>query len=418
MTCANIAIAVKGISKAYVIAHQAPRHTTLAEAVVDRLRHPFRRFASETFWALRDVSFELSRGSVLGVIGRNGAGKSTLLKILARITQPTSGRAELCGRVGSLLEVGTGFHPELTGRENIYLNGQILGMRKREIDAEFDAIVEFAGVETFLDTPVKRYSSGMHVRLAFAVAAHLRSEILLVDEVLAVGDAEFQKRCVGRMGEVARSGRTVLFVSHNLSAVTSLCTDSIVLHQGRLVFQGAPADAVERYKSDVASRQGSAWVRNGDARAGALVVRSARVELTGEQPNHQLSIDLSLESRSPHKPAYLAVDLLDSAGVAIMQAVPTLDRFIRDDRAGHELQIQIDLPPLIPGDYSLSIWLGSHNTETLDWVKEVVGFTIDHSPTHGRTFPHSIDRGYIVPPSRIVSSDAVVRAGEANAGVE
>ncbi|MDZ4160160.1 MAG: ABC transporter ATP-binding protein, partial [Anaerolineaceae bacterium] len=208
---------------------------------------------TEEFWALKDVNFEVKHGEVVGIIGRNGAGKSTLLKILSRITKPTTGRVELYGRVGSLLEVGTGFHPELTGRENIYLNGAILGMRKYEIDRKFDEIVEFAEVQQFLDTPVKRYSSGMHVRLAFAVAAHLEPEILLVDEVLAVGDAHFQKKCLGKMSDVAKEGRTVLFVSHNMGAITRLCQRSILLVQGVTTFDGNSENAVLKYMQGLAS---------------------------------------------------------------------------------------------------------------------------------------------------------------------
>src|SRR6185312_11209897 len=198
----DISVVVDGLSKAYTLAHNLPRHTTLAEAAMHRLRSPFPRASTEQFWALRDVSFEIRQGEAVGIIGRNGAGKSTLLKILSRITGPTDGQVVLYGPVGSLLEVGTGFHPELTGRENIFLNGSILGMRRREIARRFDEIVAFAEVEKFLDTPVKRYSSGMYVRLAFSVAAHLNPEILVIDEVLAVGDASFQKKCLGKMGEV------------------------------------------------------------------------------------------------------------------------------------------------------------------------------------------------------------------------
>jgi len=203
----------------------------------------------ETIWALRDVSFEVQQGEVLGIIGRNGAGKSTLLKIISRITAPTSGQIKIRGRIGSLLEVGTGFHPELTGRENIYLNGAILGMKRAEIDRKFDEIVDFSGVEQFIDTPVKRYSSGMYVRLAFAVAAHLDPEILVVDEVLAVGDAEFQKKCLGKMGEVASEGRTVLFVSHNMGMITSLCPEVMLLEEGELAAQGLASEVVLTYLS-------------------------------------------------------------------------------------------------------------------------------------------------------------------------
>ncbi|MBC7238149.1 MAG: ABC transporter ATP-binding protein, partial [Chloroflexi bacterium] len=227
----DLAIRVEQLSKRYRIGARQQTFNRLSEQVMHTLGAPLRRLRrlgqppppEETIWALKDISFEVRKGEVVGVIGRNGAGKSTLLKVLSRITEPTAGWAEIHGRVGSLLEVGTGFHPELTGRENIYLNGTILGMKKAEVERKFDEIVAFAEVEPFLDTPVKRYSSGMSVRLAFAVAAHLEPEILLVDEVLAVGDAEFQKKCLGKMGEVAREGRTVLFVSHNMGAVVRLC---------------------------------------------------------------------------------------------------------------------------------------------------------------------------------------------------
>ena len=227
----DVAIHVENLSKQYQIGQLHRRNDTLRDAIMaglGRLRRPSHsanqnQKSSGTFWALKDVSFEVKRGEVMGIIGHNGAGKSTLLKILSRITEPSSGRAEIHGRVGSLLEVGTGFHQELTGRENVYLSGAMLGMRREEIDRKFDEIVDFAGVEKFLDTPIKRYSSGMNVRLGFAVAAHLEPEILLIDEVLAVGDAEFQKKCLGKMGDVAREGRTVLFVSHKMGAVLSLC---------------------------------------------------------------------------------------------------------------------------------------------------------------------------------------------------
>ena len=243
----DVAIAVEGLGKAYTIAHNAVKHTTVAEAMMYKARHPFERPETETFWALKDVSFDVHRGDVVGIIGRNGAGKSTLLKLLSRITEPTKGRATLHGRVGSLLEVGTGFHPELTGRENVYLNGSILGMSRREIDRQFDAIVEFSGTERFLDTPVKRYSSGMYVRLAFGVAAHLNPEILIVDEVLAVGDAEFQKKCLGKMQDVASGGRTVLFVSHSMASVLQLCNRCVYLKGGQVVADGPASDVIQTY---------------------------------------------------------------------------------------------------------------------------------------------------------------------------
>jgi lipopolysaccharide transport system ATP-binding protein len=258
----DVVIRAEGLGKKYLIGHQAEHepYNALRDVVAKTVRG-FARSARdmirgrqlvvgdeiEEFWAVRNVNFEIRRGEVVGIIGRNGAGKSTLLKILSRITEPSTGRVEIKGRVASLLEVGTGFHPELTGRENIYLNGAILGMSRAEIRKKFDAIVAFAGVEGFLDTPVKRYSSGMHVRLAFAVAAHLEPEILVIDEVLAVGDAEFQKKCLGKMETIASSGRTILFVSHNLRSISDLCAAAILLERGAVAAAGHPRDVVSRY---------------------------------------------------------------------------------------------------------------------------------------------------------------------------
>jgi lipopolysaccharide transport system ATP-binding protein len=250
MSSKDLAIAVRGLSKAYTIAHKRERPVTLGQAINQWARNPFRKTDTEVFWALRDVNLEIKRGEVVGIIGRNGAGKSTLLKVLSRITEPTQGEVDLHGRVGSLLEVGTGFHPELTGRENIYLNGSILGMRRSEITRRFDEIVAFSGVEKFLDTPVKRYSSGMYVRLAFAVAAHLDPEILIVDEVLAVGDIDFQRKCLAKMHEVVKTGeRTVLFVSHNVAAIQALCTWGVHMRQGVVIDQGPIQDAIRNYLS-------------------------------------------------------------------------------------------------------------------------------------------------------------------------
>lgn len=262
----EVAIRVEGVSKQYRIGVRREKYKTLRDSLVETAAAPFRRMndmfrgngkksddrsGSETdsFWALKDVSFDIKCGEVVGVIGRNGAGKSTLLKVLSRITEPTEGFAEIHGRVGALLEVGTGFHQELTGRENVFLNGAILGMRREEIARKFDEIVEFAEVGKFIDTPVKRYSSGMHLRLAFSVAAHLEPEILLVDEVLAVGDGEFQKKCLGKMQDVARRGRTVLFVSHNMGMVTSLCQRAMLLEAGTLDCDGAASETVLSYYS-------------------------------------------------------------------------------------------------------------------------------------------------------------------------
>ena len=270
-------IKVTNLSKIYRIGVKEQIKDSFTATLIDFLKGPFKNYRKyrslyrfddmdnetgnsvgngneDIIWALRDVSFNVKRGDVLGVIGENGAGKSTLLKILCKITTPTKGRAEILGRVSSLLEVGTGFHPELTGRENVYLNGTILGMSKSEIDSKFDEIIDFSGIEKFIDTPVKRYSSGMGVRLAFSVAAHLEPEILLVDEVLAVGDASFQKKCIGKMKEVAEVGRTVLFVSHNFAAVENLCTKAIRIKQGKLVQKGSPREVIDRYLEEDAKK--------------------------------------------------------------------------------------------------------------------------------------------------------------------
>ena len=257
----EFAISVENLGKSYMIGGPELKYRTLRETITENLKATFRHIktgtrAKEIIWAIRDVSFDLRQGQVLGVIGRNGAGKSTLLKLLARVAEPSEGKAVIRGRVGSLLEVGTGFHPELTGRENIYMNGAILGMKRIEIQKKFDEMVAFAEVEKFIDTPVKRYSSGMYLRLAFAVAAHLEPEILVVDEVLAVGDAEFQRKCLGKMSDVAKAGRTILFVSHNMSAILRLTEESIVLEKGKLIMRGESQKAVDYYLSSGYSQEG------------------------------------------------------------------------------------------------------------------------------------------------------------------
>lgn len=278
-------ITVQNLSKQFRLGANSYANLNLREAFAARLRAPLRTRQNnrdapeESIWALRDVSFEIQPGEVVGIIGRNGAGKSTLLKILSRITEPTAGRAELYGRVGSLLEVGTGFHPELTGRENIYLNGAVLGMKHAEIERQFDEIVAFAEIDRFLDTPVKRYSSGMYMRLAFAVAAHLDPEILLVDEVLAVGDLAFQKKCLGKMKDVAQHGRTVLFVSHNLQSIVALCSRALFVESGQLVDDGSAAKVVENYLGEAIKALPSAHWEIPEAAPGTnlLRLRSVRV---------------------------------------------------------------------------------------------------------------------------------------------
>ena len=286
-------VRVEDLSKQYRLGSRESAYDTLRESIVEAVRSPFKRLRSNngnSIWALRDLNFEVAPGEVLGIVGRNGAGKSTLLKVLSRITQPTTGRAELFGRVASLLEVGTGFHPELTGRENIYLNGAVLGMKRVEIDRKFDQIVEFSELEKFLDTPVKRYSSGMYMRLAFAVASHLEPEILIIDEVLAVGDAQFQKKCLGKMSNAATQGRTVLFVSHNMIAVQSLCQRAIWLDQGRVVKEGPASAVVADYlTSGTASQLEEAW-DDVETAPGNEIVRLHRVRVQPvDSPSDALS---------------------------------------------------------------------------------------------------------------------------------
>lgn len=407
----EVVIRCQGLSKRYRIGqHEA--YKALRDVLTDAMTAPFRRLSSSlhrgsttpnrnghnTFWALKDISFEVKRGEVIGIIGRNGAGKSTLLKIFSRITKPTEGFAEINGRVGSLLEVGTGFHPELTGRENIYLNGAILGMKKKEIERKFDEIVAFAEIDQFLDTPVKHYSSGMYVRLAFAVAAHLEPEILVVDEVLAVGDAGFQKKCLGKMKDVSRSGRTVIFVSHNMTAVRSLCTGAIVLHQGRVVSHGDVDQCISVYSLEKQFKPQKYWERPVTEQQKTLVIQSVNAELSGQQPHYSLNVEITLKTQAQHAKAFISIDVLDSYGHAIMQALPTMKGFVNAAYELHKVKATISLPPLVPDDYSLTVWVGSHNTETLDEVRECVGFHINESPTPGRTVPHTAaDHGYIVP---------------------
>lgn len=318
-------IAAEGVGKRYRLGASRSRYSSLRESMVIGVRSGLRLFSRQrehmpddrAFWALREVSFSVQEGEVLGVVGRNGAGKSTLLKLLSDITEPTEGRITLRGRVASLLEVGTGFHPELSGRENIYLNGAILGMSRSEIQRKFDEIVAFAEVERFIDTQVKRYSSGMYLRLAFAVAAHLEPEILLVDEVLAVGDAQFQQKCIGKMGEVSRGGRTVLFVSHNLAAVRRLCPRSLLLQSGRVVAVGGTSSILEQYLDESESQQtefklGSGQIVDPTGRATRMVLQSesglprnsfpvgepwqVQVDFTLDEPVSQFTLALAVQS--------------------------------------------------------------------------------------------------------------------------
>jgi len=324
-------VLVTNLGKQYQLGTRETGYDTLRESLVQAMRAPMRRLRGtskrnvETIWALKNVSFEVAPGEVLGIIGRNGAGKSTLLKVLSRITVPSTGRAELYGRVASLLEVGTGFHPELTGRENVYLNGAILGMSKAEIDRKFDQIVAFAELEKFLDTPVKRYSSGMYMRLAFAVSSHLEPEILIVDEVLAVGDAAFQKKCLGKMGEVAKAGRTVIFVSHNMTAIRSLCQRAIWLDNGEILESGETNSVILNYiQRGAFATLEKTWEDSvtapGDETARLRYVSVAPV---GQEPDEPITISTAIEMRvgfwnyQPDALLNFSVVLYNLEGVAI-----------------------------------------------------------------------------------------------------
>ena len=416
----DIAIRVENLSKLYTIGHVQQRHDTLRDALTGMFRRGHQstdpqstdsRSTDTDLWALRDVSFEVKQGEVVGVIGRNGAGKSTLLKILSRITEPTSGRAEIHGRVGSLLEVGTGFHPELTGRENIYLNGAILGMRRHEIERKFDEIVAFAEIERFLDTPVKRYSSGMYVRLAFAVAAHLEPEILLVDEVLAVGDAGFQKKCLGKMGEVAQEGRTVLFVSHNMSAITALCSQGIFLKSGSITLFGEAAQAVQRYVDETASQadeyEGIQSIRDLVAAPRrhksdmARFVQIAVLSALGEPCStfgFADTLRLSLKFRVTH-PVRLAVEAIlkssSSQNIAFFASGHFQNLLIQGEPEKDNV-VELIIPRLVlaRGRYRFDIGIAIPFAEWLDYIEDACRFDVETSDPGGTGFSFEQTYGY------------------------
>lgn len=381
---APISVHVNGISKKYEIGTSRNNRGCLTETVWEAIRSPIevmRRDRRKEIWALKDVSMVVPEGEVAGIIGRNGAGKTTLLKILSRITEPTEGVARLNGRVGSLLEIGTGFHPDLTGRENIYLNGAILGMRREEIKRRFDEIVAFSEVEKFIDTPVKRYSSGMQVRLAFAVAAHLEPEIMIVDEVLAVGDAAFQKKCLGKMEEVATSGRTVLFVSHNMAAIENLCTTAYMLEEGMLVEHGEVHSIVDKYL-DV--------VRN------ALPVRlSDRTDRRGDGKLRFLALEADLRFGSPGSITVVYTGIAPLVNVEISIAVFTLrgegvvwlgnkltgEEFMEVPPGG-EIVCSFDKTPLLPGSYSVNVYC-TVNGIVADWITDAARIEVAEGDFYG-----------------------------------
>jgi lipopolysaccharide transport system ATP-binding protein len=372
---------------------------TLREVLCDAVTYPFRRArrrAAEAgpreLWALKDVSFEVNRGEVVGVIGRNGAGKSTVLKVLSRVTQPTSGTARIRGRLGSLLEVGTGFHPELTGRENIYLKGVLMGMSRREVARRFDEIVAFAEVDQFLDTPVKRYSSGMYVRLAFAVAAHLEPEILIVDEVLAVGDAAFQKKCLGRMGNIARSGRTILFVSHNMGVIQNLCDRALLLAGGRLVEAGPCAEVVAAYMSMGAEARQSGASLDAYRRPGAVPVLRA-IELTNERgrPTTQfftggaMEVRIRYDSPVPLKAPVFGVFVHGLTGERLFHLQTLALHGPIEDLPQRGVAIcRVPSLPLAPGRYLLSFNCSTVYTPgDLDYLEDPVAIDVDGADYFG-----------------------------------
>jgi lipopolysaccharide transport system ATP-binding protein len=353
----SLAISSRGLTKRYTIRHEVETHTTLTEWFLARLKSPLKRGSSEIFTALDNVDFDIHQGDVVGVVGRNGAGKSTLLKVLSRIVEPTSGEVKLYGRVGSLLEVGTGFHPELTGRENIFLNGTILGMRRQEIQRQFDAIVDFAGIEQFLDTPVKRYSSGMYVRLAFAVAAHLESEILLVDEVLSVGDAEFQRKCLGKMRDVASGGRTVLFVSHHMQSVQVLCNRAIYLERGRITHCGSVAGAIDCYINSFSRPTASAL--EPDRRPGSGEFRFTHVapaKLTFTCGEEKI-INFTLERRrAAGGQLFVSALVVDEYGTVVAQCDSRLVNFWLNGTDRYDGRLSFSSPWLKPGVYRVELF--------------------------------------------------------------
>jgi lipopolysaccharide transport system ATP-binding protein len=400
----DLAIRVENLGKQYYIGRKQEKFRTLRDLLADSFRVPFRRAREllrgqavgaaklyETIWALKDISFEVKRGEVVGVIGANGAGKSTLLKVLSRITEPTEGFADVYGRVGSLLEVGTGFHQELTGRENVYLNGAILGMARSETERKFDAIVAFSGVERFIDTPVKHYSSGMYLRLAFAVAAHLEPEILLVDEVLAVGDATFQKKCLSRMESIAEQGRTVLFVSHNMGAIVQLCERALWLEGGQLKLAGPSSHVVASYLSS--TTEGHATWRPPDTRRQDLEVRllSARLLCTDGGPatvvdfDSQIKVEVAYEILDPVRNLFVGYHLFDSMGNIVFESLDTDSTGLKGQirEPGHYTSTcKVPDSLLKPGHYQLALISFIDRVKIIEHYRGALAFDVSEVGYH------------------------------------
>jgi lipopolysaccharide transport system ATP-binding protein len=410
----DIAIRVENLGKQYRIGTTQESYRTLRDTIVDTAATPFRRLRAaingtddgkpqiSTIWALREVSFDITRGQVVGIIGKNGAGKSTLLKILSRVTEPTEGYAEIHGRVGSLLEVGTGFHPELTGRENIYLNGAILGMKRTEIDQKFDEIVAFSEVEKFIDTPVKRYSSGMYLRLAFAVAAHLEPEILVVDEVLAVGDAEFQRKCLGKMSDVAQEGRTVLFVSHNMSAILRLTEETLVLDNGHLVYRAPTNEAVDFYMDSSLSDVGECVWHDEDIPPEAAPFRPIALRMRDPQgrivdtirSTEPIRIEIEYDIASQITGLRVGIYLLTTRGEYVFTSFDTDDpnQFERFSvRSAGRFVSHCEIPgnTLNEGRYVLAVNASSFLVKRYFADDHALAFSVDGTGAPGKHWPEN-----------------------------
>jgi len=402
----DVAIRVENLSKRYKIGLARQRYQTLRDEIVDGVRSCFQRNGrghqrEDTFWALKDVSFEVRLGEVVGIIGRNGAGKSTLLKILSRITEPTEGRAMIRGRVGSLLEVGTGFHAELSGRENVYLNGAILGMKKAEIDRKFDEIVAFSEVENFIDTPVKRYSSGMHVRLAFAVAAHLEPEIVIIDEVLAVGDVAFQRKCLDKMEDVARQGRTVLFVSHNMMTVQTLCKRGILIGNGTVSVDGNVTEAVSAYLRTLEQNAGENIAERTDRRGRGLA-RLVRVQIcdatdcssatlvTGQPARFVFYVSAVMPQMS------FVFTLYDQNGspVSFFNSAVHGPEDARNPTSGPQFVCDVDELPLVPGRYRVNVAITTDG-KLEDHIEAAACFDVEQGQLRGRPIRHGNQYGAV-----------------------
>jgi len=400
-------IRVENLNKQYKLGGEQRAYSTLRESLIETARKPFKIFKrgqiekTNTFQALKDVNFEVQPGEVIGIIGRNGAGKSTLLKILSRITEPTSGRIELFGRVASLLEVGTGFHPELTGRENIFLNGAILGMRREEIAVKFDEIVAFAEIERFLDTPVKRYSSGMYVRLAFAVAAHLEPEILIVDEVLAVGDAEFQKKCLGKMDEVSKTGRTILFVSHQMGTIAQLCERTILLEKGAVVMNDKTNVVVDYYVNQNKSKA-SSYTADASAAHREMYVQSAAiyndamVEQKSFRHDEAIHIRVKCAAQRIMRNAELRMVVKDGRSITVFTADAELNS-LRENSQAFAVEYTIPAEILRPNNYSLTFALFIPHQLIIELIEDVIFFSIFDAGTK-YALSEGLDYGLVFSP--------------------